>query len=195
MKYSPKLLLVLLEGVIISALSALLVISNLHKKSMGQMLDSIQVEDSVLKERQQDMDGLLYIHNYILFTKDTDAYKEMSINFYGADNLAYSIYMADHCDYPLACYNVYEEISRMMENTTDLELRKEASQLAVRYLKKGAMLGDGLCAFNLACMYIKGNYVQQDTILGRKYLEQAFGSPKNMEHLYKEIKNSQTSCF
>lgn len=158
------------------------------------MLDSIQVEDSVLKEKQQNLDALFHIRNYVLFTQDTAAYLEMYTTFYGANNLAYSIYMADHCDYPRACYNVYQEISSMIKNSANLEFKIEATRLAICYLKKGAALNDKLCAFVLAGMYIKGDYVQQDTVLGRKYLKQALGD-QNTDVLFQNIKRSKNSWF
>jgi TPR repeat protein len=194
MKWTLKSLLFSLEGIIIVSLSVLLIISNQHRKSAIQMLDSIQVEDSVLKEKQQNLDALFHIRNYVLFTQDTAAYLEMYTTFYGANNLAYSIYMADHCNYPRACYNVYQEISSMIKNSANLEFKIEATRLAICYLKKGAALNDKLCAFVLAGMYIKGDYVQQDTVLGRKYLKQALGD-QNTDVLFQNIKRSKNSWF
>lgn len=194
MKWTLKSLLFSLEGIIIVSLSVLLIISNQHRKSAIQMLDSIQVEDSVLKEKQQNLDALFHIRNYVLFTQDTAAYLEMYTTFYGTNNLAYSIYMADHCNYPRACYNVYQEISSMIKNSANLEFKIEATRLAICYLKKGAALNDKLCAFVLAGMYIKGDYVQQDTVLGRKYLKQALGD-QNTDVLFQNIKRSKNSWF
>lgn len=194
MKWTLKSLLFSLEGIIIVSLSVLLIISNQHRKSAIQMLDSIQVEDSVLKEKQQNLDALFHIRNYVLFTQDTTAYLEMYTTFYGTNNLVYSIYMADHCDYPRACYNVYQEISSMIKNSANLEFKIEATRLAICYLKKGAALNDKLCAFVLAGMYIKGDYVQQDTVLGRKYLKQALGD-QNTDVLFQNIKRSKNTWF
>ena len=194
MKWTLKSLLFSLEGIIIVSLSVLLIISNQHRKSAIQMLDSIQVEDSVLKEKQQNLDALFHIRNYVLFTQDTAAYLEMYTTFYGTNNLVYSIYMADHCNYPRACYNVYQEISSMIKNSANLEFKIEATRLAICYLKKGAALNDKLCAFVLAGMYIKGDYVQQDTVLGRKYLKQALGD-QNTDVLFRNIKRSKNSWF
>ena len=192
MKWTLKSLLFSLEGLIIVSLSVLLIISNQHRKSAIQMLDSIQVEDSVLKEKQQDIDALFHIRDYVLFTQDTAAYLEMYTTFYGTNNLVYSIYMADHCDYPRACYNVYQEISNMIKNSANLEFKIEATRLAICYLKKGAALNDKLCAFVLAGMYIRGDYVQQDSVTGRKYLEQALGD-QNTNVLFQNIKRSKNS--
>lgn len=194
MKWTLKSLLFSLEGIIIVSLSVLLIISNQHRKSAIQMLDSIQVEDSVLKEKQQNLDALFHIRNYVLFTQDTAAYLEMYTTFYGTNNLAYSIYMADHCNYPRACYNVYQEISSMIKNSANLEFKIEATRLAICYLKKGAALNDKLCAFVLAGMYIRGDYVQQDSVTGRKYLEQALGN-QNTNVLFQNIKRSKNSWF
>ncbi len=194
MKWSPKNLLISLEGLIIVLLSVFLIINNQHRKSAIQMIDSIQEENSVLKEKRQDLDALFHIRNYVLFTQDTMAYLDMYTTFHGANNLAYSIYMADHCDYPRACYNVYQEISSMIKDSVDLKFRNDAARLAINYLKKGASLNDGQCAFVLAGMYIKGDYVQQDTVLGRKYLKQALGD-QNTDVLFQNIKRSKNSWF
>ena len=136
----------------------------------------------------------MYFHNYILFSEDTSAYKELMVKYYGLHNLPYSIYMADHCNSSYACYNVYDEISRAFEGLDDQDLKNKALWLAISYLKKGAALKDHRCARVLAGMYIKGDMIPCDTVLGRKYLEQAENS-RFVSNEYKRIEKSDRSFF
>ena len=140
------------------------------------------------------MEGLSYIRNYVLFTMDTGAYEMMVKDAPEQRHLAYSLYMADRCSYPMACYQVYEEISETIDELENMELRYAATQMAIRYLKKGATLKDQRCTFVLAQMYIKGDHVFQDTVLGRKYLEQVV-APEFVEADYMNIKKSEDEVF
>lgn len=183
-----------LEVVIITILSILLLFSVRKSHQFVQMIDSVQARNDALEEQMQEKEDLQYFRNYILFSEDTSAYKDMLVTYYGLYNLPYSIYMADHCDYPYACYEVYDEIVRCLKELEDANLKIKATRMAIDYLKKGASLKDNSCAFVLAGMYINGDNVPQDTILGKKYLEQAV--PKELLEIeYNRIKKIEGSFF
>lgn len=194
MKYRNNKPIIFIGGLIIIVLLSLLVIFIQKKQHLVQEVDSLQKRSSMLEEQLQEREDIRYFRNYILFTGDTSAYKELYITYYGLHNLPYSIYLADHCNYPYACYNVYEEISERFDDLEDPNLQTKAIQMAIFYLKKGAMLKDRQCARILAGMYLKGDHVPQDTVIGREYLIQAEG-PKLAEIEYKRIKNTDYSWF
>lgn len=165
-----------LEMTFVVILSILLILSVIDRRQLTSMLDSIQNRNEIVEERMQEYEDLQRFRNYILFTGDTSAYNELIINYYGLDNILYSIYMSDHCNYPYACYNVYDEILRTIDELEDSITINKAIEMAVCYLKKGVSLNDRRCARILAELYIEGSYVPRDTILGRDYLKQAVDS-------------------
>lgn len=183
-----------IEIVIITILSVLLLFSVRKSYQLVQIIDSVQTKNDALEEQMQEKEDFQYFRNYILFSEDTIAYKDMMVTYFGLNNLPYSIYMADHRDYPYACFEVYNEIVKCLKELEDANLKIKASRMAIDYLKKGAGLKDNSCSFVLAGMYINGDNVPQDTILGKKYLEQAV--PKELLEIeYNRIKKFEGSFF
>ena len=182
-------------GSVALILLAIPLVFSIHKwQQYSQMFDSVQARNELLEEKIQDKKDFYYLSNYILFTGDTSAYKDLCNDNYGY-NLLCSMYMADHYGYPHACHEVYNEIAYRCKNISDAQLKNNAIQMAIGYLRKGAMLNDWQCAGVLAGMYIKGEFVPQDTILGRKYLEQMLDDKRVVEIFYKKYKNTKYSFF
>lgn len=187
---------ILIGGGIIIILSILLMFTIREKQLYVEMYDSVQLREDSLENKIQEIEDIRCMCNYIFITGDTSVYKE-SLNYNYGYNLPCSIYIADHFEYPTACYNVYSEIVYQISNLPDtsFKVKEKAIELAINYLKKGAMQKDRQCAGILAGIYIKGDHVLQDTILGRKYLEQTLDNPELLDNIYNKIKGADYSCF
>lgn len=185
---------IVLGGVALILLAIPLVFS-IHKwQQYSQMFDSVQARNELLEEKIQDKKDFYYLSNYILFTGDTSAYKDLCNDNYGY-NLLCSMYMADHYGFPYAYHAVYSEIAYRYKNFSDSQIKDKAIQMAIDYLREGARLNNWQCAGVLAGMYIKGEFVPQDTILGRKYLEQMLDDKRVVDIFYKKYKGTMSSFF
>jgi TPR repeat protein len=112
----------------------------------------------------------------VLTKGDTAAYDELAIAFmnekYYEEYLIYSILMANKYHYPRAYFYVYFCLAFQLEYDVK-SLDEETIALAIRYLKKAVELQDCSATVILSELYMKGKYVQKDTILGKKLDEKS----------------------
>ena len=113
----------------------------------------------------------------VLSKGDTIAYKELriaylSVDYYEEEFLLYSIIMADKYNYPKAYYYVYMCLTSVFESHHYADkIDRKTKELALKYLKEGAVLNDGESTHALSELYLEGKYVPKDTILGKKLAE------------------------
>lgn len=185
----------LLVGSIVIIILSILLVTNVREKRIAvYKYDSVMQKNSALEDTLRDMRNFAYFCNYILITKDTDAYTGILLDDFEL-SLSCSIYLADHLDYTVACHDVFIKIADLYKDFANDDLKDKAKDMAIQYLKKGASLKDSLCTYALACIYLNGDHVPQDTVLGRMYLEQSIENPKMVDILYKRLKNSDNSYF
>jgi len=80
--------------------------------------------------------------------------------------------MADKYNNPWACYEVYHNIAKGLEEEYKYIIDKELWNLAFYYLKKGADLNDENCISELVRIYENGNtYVAADSLKADYYRE------------------------
>lgn len=121
------------------------------------------VDDSKIKQELQQK---------IIQYGDTCAYNFLIDNYGSADNLIYSIFMADQYGYPKACHYVYDDIAGILYAYNGIVPDSIVANLTLSCLYKGK--DDQTCHIDLGMLYTTGYMVEKDTIKGRYYTEMAF---------------------
>lgn len=115
---------------------------------------------------------------------DTLAYNELWTYFSCQDNpeglLPYALLMANKYHYKKAVYDVYNCLwyiyrERASNRLSLLDSLDEVTRnTALQYLQKAAELGERNAMNKLGKYYYEGKYFEQDTVLGKEMMENAF---------------------
>jgi TPR repeat protein len=117
----------------------------------------------------------------LVLNGDYGAYEELFIAYLDIGDelfLPYALLMANKYYYPPAYNHVFHCLTSIYQ---DYDISKSLSKLdaqtrkmALDYLKKGARLDEKNSLWKLGQLYMKGIYVEKDTVLGNQLLEKAF---------------------
>ena len=121
---------------------------------------------------------------------DTNAYMILIENYGSAENLIYSIFMADQYGYPRACHYVYDDIAGILYGYNGIVPDSIVRNLILACLYRGE--GDKDCSMELGMLYTTGYMVYKDTLKGRYFTEMAFRE-EGEEYINRIMKMYQTN--
>ncbi|GHT32489.1 hypothetical protein FACS189434_04340 [Bacteroidia bacterium] len=103
----------------------------------------------------------------ILANGDIEAYKNLMFFSHASsgDYLIYSLFMANHYNYPDAYAFVYNYLTELY-NKNNIDIDEQTFNLALEYLQKGVDLGSSNAQIRMSELYINGKYFPQDSIKG-----------------------------
>jgi len=111
------------------------------------------------------------LENAVIEKGDTLAYQRLVTYYISSEKLLpISIIMADKYDYPLANFMVYSDLFNIV-----YPKKKDKTTLdkAIKYLHRAAKQKEYNACIKLGFYYFKGEYIEKDTILGKKYIKMA----------------------
>ena len=132
----------------------------------------INNSSSYQKELVDDSNMMQELQQKIIKYGDTSAYNYLIDNYGSANNLIYSIFMADQYGYPKACHYVYDDIAGILYAYNGIAPDSIVANLTLSCLSRGK--DDKTCYMDLGMLYTTGYMVEKDTVKGRYYTEMAF---------------------
>lgn len=132
--------------------------------------------------RQQNLMNILTINNFNLITSfktkivlkfDIDAYNQLRTLYIYKPNegefLFYSLIIANKTHHPQAYFDVFHELYSL-EILNKKNCSAETRTLMIQALMIGAKLGHSQSKYELGKLYMRGKYLPQNSILGKKYI-------------------------
>ena len=109
------------------------------------------------------------------------------------DFIPLTIYMIEQKHYGHACSYMYETILNRLEEYS-ITPDSITQEYLLYYLKKGIEMNDTACADYMAYLYMKGEWVDQDTIMAKNYI-MSFYPPEDAKRMWKLLKKIVTKEY
>jgi len=129
-----------------------------------------------------DIDASIWAYNRFSFYYDNDI-----------DFIPLTIYMIEQKHYGHACSYMYETILNRLEEYS-ITPDSITQEYLLYYLKKGIEMNDTACADYMAYLYMKGEWVDQDTIMAKNYI-MSFYPPEDAKRMWKLLKKIVTKEY
>lgn len=119
------------------------------------------------------------LEQLIIQKGDSSAYYELSMQYldYGYERfLPFALIMANKYDYPQAYFDTYSCLWNICGSDGN-KLDSTTQKMAIEYLQKASLKGHSQARETLGEYYLEGKYVEKDTVLGKRLIEQAKNLP------------------